>query len=107
LSQGETVPGHVGTTFGITYTLVGSPKGKVVKLTYVTRFPPARIVNDKGEKRDKSQFEWNDTIGQPGGIRAYTLTNAWEVLPGEWNLEFYYEGRKIGEKRFTVTAPEN
>jgi hypothetical protein len=100
------VPAIVGTTFGIQYVLRGTPKGQVVKLTYVTRFPQSGIVNDKGQKLEKSQFEWNDTIGETR-IRTYTLDNAWEVVPGDWMLEFYYEGRKIGEKRFTMTSPKS
>jgi Domain of unknown function (DUF3859) len=106
LSQTETVPGVVGTTFGIQYVLRGPPKGKVVKLTNVTRFPPSGMVNDKGQKLDKTQFDWNETIGNTE-IRTYTLDHAWEVVPGDWTMEFYYDGRKIGEKRFTVTAPKN
>jgi uncharacterized protein DUF3859 len=106
LSQTETVPGIVGTTFGIEYVLRGSPDGRVVKLNYVTRFPQAGMVNDKGQKLAKSQFEWNDTIGKTA-IRTYTFDNAWEIVPGDWTMEFYYEGKKIGEKRFTITAPRS
>jgi hypothetical protein len=106
LSQTETVPGVVGTTFGIQYVVRGAPKGQNVKLTYITRFPPSGMVNAKGEKLEKSQFDWDDTIGKTA-IRTYTLDDAWEIVPGDWNMEFYYEGRKIGEKRFTVTAPKN
>jgi hypothetical protein len=54
---------------------------------------------------EKSQFEWNDTIGETG-IRTYTLDNAWEVEPGDWMMEFYCQGRKIGEKHFTITSPK-
>ena len=106
LSQTETVPGTVGATFGIQYVLRGSPDGQVVKLNYVTRFPQAGMVNDKGQKLQKTQFEWNDTIGKPA-IRTYTLDNAWEIVPGDWTMEFYYEGKKLGEKRFTITAPKS
>jgi Domain of unknown function (DUF3859) len=106
LSQTETVPGVVGTTFGIQYVVRGTPKGQVVKLTYATRFPPSGMVNGKGEKLEKSQFDWDDTIGKTS-IRTYTIDNAWDIVPGDWNMEFYYKGRKIGEKRFTMTAPKN
>jgi hypothetical protein len=106
LSQTETVPGTVGATFGIQYVLRGSPDGQVVKLNYVTRFPQAGMVNDKGQKLTKSQFEWNDTIGKTA-IRTYTFDNAWEIVPGDWTMEFYYEGKKLGEKRFTITAPKS
>jgi hypothetical protein len=75
-------------------------------LNYVTRFPPSGMVNDKGQKLEKTQFEWNDTIGQTA-VRTYTFDNAWEIVPGDWTMEFYYEGRKIGEKRFSVTAPKS
>lgn len=104
LSQTEIVPGIVGTTFGIQYVLQGAPKGQVVKLTYVTRFPRPGMVNDKLLKMEKSEFEWNDTIGE-SAIRTYTLDHEWEVVPGDWTLEFYYDGRKIGEKHFTMTPP--
>jgi len=104
LTQTETVPGHLGTTFGIQYVLRGTPKGKVVDLTYVTRFPPQGMVNDKGQRLEKSSFGWSDTIGETG-IRTYTFDNPWEIVPGEWAMEFYYEGRKIGDKHFTVTSP--
>jgi hypothetical protein len=106
LSRTETVPGVVGATFGIQYIVRGAPKGQVVKLTYVTRFPPSGMVNGTGEKLEKSQFDWDDTVGKTA-IRTYTLDNAWEIVPGDWTMEFYYEGRKIGEKRFTMTAPRN
>ena len=106
LSRTETVPGVVGATFGIQYIVRGAPKGQVVKLTYVTRFPPSGMVNGTGEKLEKSQFDWDDTVGKTA-IRTYTLDNAWEIVPGDWKMEFYYEGRKIGEKRFTMTAPRN
>src|SRR5258708_3138066 len=104
VEQTETVPGRIGGRFGIEYVLRGQPKGKVVKLTYITRFPPQGMVNDKGEKLEKSQFEWNGTIGTRA-IRTYTFDNSWEIVPGDWTLEFYYQGRKIGEKRFTVVLP--
>jgi hypothetical protein len=106
LSQTETVPGTIGATFGIEYILHGTPNGRVVKLNYVTRFPASGMVNGKGQKLEKSQFEWNDTIGK-NAVRTYTFDNAWEIVPGDWTMEFYYEGRKIGEKRFTVTAPKS
>jgi hypothetical protein len=85
---------------------VAPPPGQVVKLNYVTRFPQTGMVNDKGEKLAKSQFTWNDTVGK-NAVRTYTLDHAWEVVPGDWTMEFYYEGRKLGEKRFTVTAPKS
>jgi hypothetical protein len=79
LSQTETVPGTVGATFGIQYVLRGSPDGQVVKLNYVTRFPQAGMVNDKGQKLTKSQFEWNDIRSIMRG-RSCRATGRWNSI---------------------------
>jgi hypothetical protein len=106
VTRTDSVPGLIGTTFGVQFTLHGTPPGALVKLTCVTRFPPPGVLNDKGRTLDKSQSEWNGAIGQ-ADIRTFTFADPRDIVAGDWSMEFYYAGRKIGEQRFTVTAAGN
>ena len=103
VKQTETIPGRIGTRFGIEYVVRGRPQNKVVTITCITRFPSQGLVNDKGQKFTKSEFIQQDIIGE-NSVRTYTFDNSWEVVPGIWSLEFYYEGRKVGEKLFNIVV---
>jgi uncharacterized protein DUF3859 len=102
LETTTTVPGRVGVEFGLRHVLVGQPAGTVAALTYVTRFPPQGVRNPKtGEIFYKNEFPWKDGVGEKK-YRTYSFDEDWEIVPGEWALEFWYEGRKLGEQKFTV-----
>jgi len=104
IEQTEVVTARLGERFGIEYVVRGQPNGTIVTLTEITRFPPQGLVNAKGERLQKSEFEWQEVIGRRA-IRTYDFTDAWEMVEGDWTLEFYYQGRKIGEKRFKIVLP--
>ncbi len=105
VKQTETISARIGQRFGIKYVVVGKPKGKVVTLDWLTRFPPQGVVNPKGEKFSENQFTRTAIIGETT-FRSYTFEEAWELVPGTWVFEFYYQGRKLGEKRFNVVVGE-
>jgi hypothetical protein len=105
LQKTTIVPAKVGTSFGVFYVPIGKPKGTKTKITFITTYPPQGLRNpDTGKTAYRSEFEWEIEIGKPDG-RTYTLDNAWEAVPGEWALEFWYQGRKLGGQTFTVVAP--
>lgn len=100
-----TVPAEVGIRFGVRFIVDGTPRGEPVTLTYITRFPPQGLRNpDTGKTFAQNEFKWNTHVNQID-FRTYTLDNTWEAAPGEWSLEFWYQGRKLGEQKFTVVAP--
>ena len=103
VKQTETIPVRIGTRFGIEYVVRGQPQNKTVTMTCITRFPSPGLVNDKGQRFAKSEFIQQNVIGVKG-IRTYTFDNAWELVPGLWSLEFYFEGRKVGEKLFNIVV---
>ncbi len=104
VTQTETVSARLGLRFGLRYVVVGQPKGSEVTLTWITRFPPQGLVNAKGEKFQKNEFDRPATIGEPR-FRMYEFTYSWEMVSGDWAFEFWYQGRKLGEKRFAVVTP--
>jgi hypothetical protein len=104
VTQTETVSARLGLRFGINYVVVGKQNGKAVTLDAITRFPPQGVVNVKGETFYQNEIKWDVTIGEPS-FRTYKFDHVWEMVPGTWVFEFYYQGRKLVEKRFTVVVP--
>lgn len=102
--QAETIVAKQGVTFGIHYRVDGARKGQVLKGTCITRFPAGGVTNSKGEKSQADEYDC-ELKGGDVTWRSYTFDEAWELVPGDWNLEFWYAGQKIGEKRFAVTLP--
>jgi Domain of unknown function (DUF3859) len=105
LRSTTTVPAKLGTSFGVRFNVIGKPRGTKTKITFITTYPAQGLRNpDTGKTAYRSEFEWEIEIGKRDG-RTYTFDNAWEVVPGEWALEFWYQGRKLGGQTFTVAAP--
>ena len=102
--QTEVITARVGERFGVEYMLTGRPTGEAVQVTFITRFPLQGVVNPKGERFTKNEFERTVTIGELT-YRTYRFDDAWELALGEWSMEFYYQGRLLASKRFTVVAP--
>jgi hypothetical protein len=104
VTQTETVRARIGMRFGVKYQIVGRPQNHKVAITWITHFPAAGMINANGEKFEKNEFEMETKIGEQT-YRTYTFDEAWEIVPGDWVFEFHYQGRKLGEKRFTVVTP--
>lgn len=104
VTKTDTVQARLGLRFGISYVVVGQPNGKEVKLTWITRYPPQGLVAPQGEKIQKDEFDWPAKIGEPT-YRSFKFDYPWEMAAGDWSLEFWYQGRKLGEKKFTVATP--
>lgn len=104
VAQTETIPARLGTRFGVKYRVLGRPKGGDIVLTMITRFPAGGLTNGKGEKFEKNEVMVRGKLGIEA-YRTYRFDNAWELVPGEWVMEFHHKGKKLGEKKFTVVKP--
>ncbi len=90
-----------GVIFGMTYIVKGAPTGADVVLDLVTRFPPAGMLNGKGQRFTHNEFTSIVTVGARS-VRTFSFDEAWEMVPGTWTFEFHHKGRKIGETSFLV-----
>lgn len=106
LKATTTVPAKAGSSdFGVRFVVIGKPKGAKSKITFVTKFPAQGLPNPQtGKAMYQSEYEWEVEIGKPL-LRTYAIDNDWEAVPGEWALEFWYLGRKLGGQTFTVVTP--
>jgi hypothetical protein len=98
----RTVPAQQGVRFGFRFVVVGAPAGAIVPLHMVTIIPPPGLTNP-ATQQTKAQSEYDTTapIGQTW-YKGYTLTNDWEVVPGVWTMQVWYQGQKLAEQQFTV-----
>jgi hypothetical protein len=101
VTRTDRIPLTRGLTFGTKYIVQGSPSGRPITLTWVTRFPKKGVTTPQGVKATHDEHPWGATIGKPTW-RSYTFDHDWELVPGEWVFEFYYQGRKLAEKRFMI-----
>lgn len=99
------VPGEVETAFGIRYEVTGGPQSGGIPVTIVTRFPNPGMRNPQTGKtaafiQEKYKLEsgWEYATG-------FAFDKEWEIVPGVWSFEIWYDGKKMAEQKFTVTLP--
>jgi Domain of unknown function (DUF3859) len=87
VSKTTDVTGQVGTQFGIEFRLEGNPVGDETMHTAKIAFPNLKI----------------------GALclLGYGFDNAWEIVPGVWTEQIWYQDRKLAERTFTVSGPEH
>ncbi len=98
----RTVPAQQGVEFGYRYIVVGAPLGADVQLRFVTIFPTPGLQNPATQQlMTQEEHNFVDTIGETE-YDGYGLDYDWEVVPGIWTLQIWYQGRKLAEQQFTV-----
>jgi hypothetical protein len=99
-----TIPSKQGMHFGIRYVVHGFPRGARVPIKVVQHYPKAGLHNPR---TNKTTFTYQQTslktIGD-SNFEGYHLESAWELVPGIWTFEIWYDGRKLAEQKFELTA---
>ncbi|HXH64463.1 MAG TPA: DUF3859 domain-containing protein [Mariprofundaceae bacterium] len=99
------VPARLGTQFGLRFKLLGEPDGAQVTLKEVWIFPPAGLrPPEANEAIHQIQRNITVTMGKTRYL-SYKFDDPWELIPGTWTHELWYQGRKVVSQRFTVGQP--
>jgi Domain of unknown function (DUF3859) len=107
VSKTSEVTGEVGTQFGIEFRLDGNPVGDTVTLHMVLRFPPQGIRNpNSGATMHAADITFPNLKIGALCLLGYGFDNAWEIVPGVWTEEIWYQNRLLAERTFTVSKPE-
>ncbi len=107
VSDAPDVAGKVGTQFGIEFRIDGAPPGDNVTLYLVLAFPPQGIRNpNTGDTMHAANIAFpNMKIGALC-LLGYGFDNAWEIVPGVWKQQVWYQNHMLAERSFVVTKPE-
>jgi hypothetical protein len=96
------IPGRLGLEFGLQYVVVGEPAGAEVSLDIVITYPAPGLVDPSDPKPIlESRFSRVKKIGETVYL-GYGFENAWEIVPGTWKFEIWFDDRKLAEQTFTV-----
>lgn len=97
-----TVHAGIGLEFGIQYVIVGSPKRASVPIRIVNVYPSQGLRNPKTHKLFRRvEFVRNKIIGDVN-YAGYAFEHRWEILPGKWKFELWYNNHKMAEQSFIV-----
>jgi hypothetical protein len=107
VSKTSEVAGEVGTQFGIEFRLEGNPVGDTVTLHMVLKFPRQGIRNpNTGATMHTADITFPDLKIGALCLLGYGFDNAWEIVPGVWTEQIWYQNRMLAERTFTVSKPE-
>jgi hypothetical protein len=93
----DTVPGKIDLVFGIEFK-INSKKYDVIKLDRVWSFPN-EIVDSSGNKfKDIRRTDYLKT--NTWHWMGYTIEKDYEIVKGNWTLQYFYNGKEIYKKTF-------
>jgi hypothetical protein len=91
-----------GVMFGLRYAVAGEPRGAPVEIVVRVVFPGAGLRYPGSRKREKyAEQAYTRDIGAVR-IADYTIGGDWDALPGHWSIQFWSDGRLIGEQGFDL-----
>jgi Domain of unknown function (DUF3859) len=107
VSDGADVRGKVGTQFGVEFRIDGAPAGEGVTVYLAVTFPPDGMRNpNTGTVMHASRIAFpNMKIGALCLV-GYGFDSAWEIVPGVWTEQIWYQDRMLAERSFTVGKVE-
>ena len=105
IKQTDEIPGRIGTEFGFHVLIKGKPHGEEVTIDHVILYPSAGLKNPAtDEVHHKDSLQFTATTGK-SFYRCYTFEHHWEIVPGTWTYQLWYEGKKLVEKKFRIYVP--
>jgi hypothetical protein len=95
-----------GIRFGIGYRLTGEPKGAVVKIKQVHKYPAPGMFNKvKGQRVPSGEIVRDREIGGDDQYTGHVVGNPANYPVGKWTIELWYGDRKLAEKSLEVYRP--
>jgi len=97
------IPALLGTNFGITIKLIGRPSGQQVNCWI--RWSHPKVTNpETKESSERSEFPGRHPIGEAAST-GFTFDHPWELVPGEWTVQIFWDWKLVAEKTFVVVLP--
>ena len=91
-----------GVVFGLRYAVEGAPQGAPVAIVVRVNFPGAGVRYPGSRKRERyAEQAYSRDIGAVR-FADYAIGGYWDALPGHWSIQFWTDGRLIGEQGFDL-----
>jgi hypothetical protein len=104
VSNSTDIAGEVGNQFGIEFRIDGKPAGDGVTLHLVINFPSQGIRNpNTGDLLHKTNITFPNLKIGATCLLGYGFDNAWEIVPGVWTEQIWYQDHMLAERSFTVS----
>ena len=102
-SDSTDVLGKIGTQFGVEFHIDGEPREDGVTLYLTLTFPPPGLHNpNNGKTMHTAKIAFpNMKIGALCVV-GYSFENEWEIVPGVWPEQIWYQDQMLAERSFTV-----
>ena len=98
----RTIPARMGIHFGFRYSIIGAPSDADVDLHVVNIFPSPGLVNPATQvPRMRDDYVHTGVIGEEC-YHDYSFDHDWELVPGTWTFQIWYQDRKLAEQSFNV-----
>lgn len=94
------IPAVLGNRFGYTYKTSGMPSNSIVNLKAVYKHPE---FNDKTGYTVKGTRK-TDENGAFVGALGYCFDKDFELVPGTWTIELWYEGNMLVSMSFKIVS---
>ncbi len=96
------IPAKVEMFFGLEGTIFGAPKGARIPVKIVWRYPQPGLNNPAGGAA-KLTDEYMDSVNIGNTFQFFwQLTQDWQIVPGVWTFEMWYQGLKLISQNFTL-----
>jgi hypothetical protein len=77
----------------------------LVSLHVVTIYPSPGLNNPANPPaRERDEYDRAVHVGEEL-YTGYRFDHDWEVVPGTWTFQLWYEGRMAAEQKFTIVSP--
>lgn len=104
IKKTDKIPAAIGKKFGFRYIVKGTPEGAQAMVTVNLLTPGLRR---QGVGSNSYRESW--TVPKPIGKITYDgflFENDWELVPGKWTFQIFYDGRMLGERSFEIYRQE-
>ena len=105
MEETDRIPAKIGNLFGFRFKINGKPDGAVIKTKCITILPSTGLTHpETGETVYREVFFDEIKIGEMR-IRGYSFDYEWELVPGVWTFQIWYQEQKLAERSFFVYDP--
>jgi hypothetical protein len=95
-------PARAGSAFVLLIAIVGRPEGATVKLREVWR-PPTPGARDPASGQTHLDFVSEVAVKLGENVRrSFVFDQAWKIVPGRWQVEYWDGVRKMQSRSFHV-----